>query len=91
MLRVSILDEAQRSLDSLPEKHRHQIAAKISRLAENPLMPGTKILEGFSPLRRAKAGKYRIIYFIEGDMLKVPLIEKRGDDKVYRRLKRLFG
>ena len=91
MLDVRILDEAQRFLDGLPEKHRYQIVRKIMLLAEHPYTARTKSIEGFPPLRRIKSGDYRIIYFVEGDVLKVPLIDKRGNDAVYRRLKRLFG
>lgn len=91
MLRIDILDEAKKFLKALPEKHEHQIIQKIIRLAENPTLPQSKLLEGFAPLRRLRSGDYRIIYFVDSNVLKVLLIGKRGDDKVYRRLKRLFG
>ncbi|MBI5456732.1 type II toxin-antitoxin system RelE/ParE family toxin [Candidatus Kaiserbacteria bacterium] len=91
MLDVRILDEAQEILDALSEKHRHQIVKKIALLAQQPYHPRSKQLEGYAPLRRMSSGEYRIVYFIEGKVLKVPLIDKRGDNKVYRRLKQLFG
>lgn len=91
MLDIDVSDEALAFLRTLPQKHERQLIAKIQRLAESPLPPTSKLLEGFAPLRRLRSGNYRIIYFIEGIVLKVPLIDKRGDDKVYRRLKQLFG
>lgn len=91
MLDVRILDEAQAVLDALLEKYRYQIIKKIALLAQQPYHPRSKQLEGYAPLRRISSGEYRIIYFVEGNVLKVPLIDKRGDDKVYRRLQQLFG
>ncbi|KKW23009.1 MAG: Plasmid stabilization system [Candidatus Kaiserbacteria bacterium GW2011_GWB1_52_6] len=91
MLDIRILDEAQAFLDTLPEKYRHQLVRKIVLLAKRPHPPRSKQLEGYAPLRRLSSGDYRIIYFVDGNVLKVPLVDKRGDDKVYRRLKRLFG
>ena len=91
MLEVKILDSAQRFLSNLEEKPARQIAGKIKQLAKNPYPPQSKILEGFAPLRRLRAGDYRVVYFVEGGVLKIALVDKRGDDTVYRRLKRLFG
>lgn len=90
MLKIDIWPEAKKFLESLPAKHLRQIATKILVLAENPFPTASKQLEGFAPLRRLRSGDYRIVYFIVGDILKIPLIDKRSDDKIYRRLKRLF-
>ncbi|MDP3645942.1 MAG: type II toxin-antitoxin system RelE/ParE family toxin [bacterium] len=91
MLEIDISSEARAFLRTLPEKHERQLITRIDRLAENPFIPKSKLLEGYAPLRRLRSGDYRIIYFVTGNVLKVPLIDKRGDDKVYRRLKQLFG
>ena len=91
MLKIDIWPQARDFIEPLSSKYKRQVAAKLLELAESPLSPGSKILEGHAPLRRIKSGHYRVIYFVEGDVLKVPLIDKRGDDAVYRRLKRLFG
>ena len=42
-------------------------------------------------LSRVDVGEYRIIYRVRGDMLDVPIIGKRNDDEVYKRLKRMGG
>ena len=91
MLQIDIWPEARDFLETLPAKEKRQVSAKIFSLAESPFPPRSKILEGYAPLRRFRSGDYRIIYFVDGTMLKVPLIDRRGDDQVYRRLKRLFG
>ncbi len=91
MLKIDIWPEAQDSLERLPAKHRRQVSAKVFSLAADPLPTHSKQLEGYAPLRRFRAGDYRIVYFVERGVLKIPLIEKRGDDEVYRRLKKLFG
>ncbi|MDO8552383.1 MAG: type II toxin-antitoxin system RelE/ParE family toxin [bacterium] len=91
MLRIDIWPEAKDFLESVPTKHRRQIGTKVFSLANRPFPPQSKILEGYAPLRRLRSGNYRIIYFVKGNVLKIPLIDKRGDDEVYRRLKRLFG
>ena len=91
MLEIRILDTAQRFLSDLDRKSARQVANRIKQLAHDPYPPRSKLLEGYAPLRRLASGDYRIIFFVDGNVLKIPLIDKRGDDKVYRRLKRLFG
>ena len=56
-------------------------------LMENPEPHDSKDLIGYL-FRRADVGEYRIVYRVEGDILKVALIGKRNDDDVYRQLKR---
>lgn len=90
MLRIDIWPEAKDFIETLPTKRKRQVSEKIFSLAENPLLVRSKLLEGFAPLRRIRSGDYRIVYFVEGGVLKVPLADKRGDDKVYRRLAQKF-
>lgn len=90
MLEINILDDAQRFLSALPERFEHQIVQKIILLAQNPMHPRSKLLEGYAPLRRFRSGDYRIVYFVDGNVLKIPLIDKRGDDRAYRRLAQKF-
>ncbi|MDO8562192.1 MAG: type II toxin-antitoxin system RelE/ParE family toxin [bacterium] len=91
MLRIDIWPEAKDFLETLSAKRKRQVSVKILLLAEYPMPARSKILEGYAPLRRLRSGDYRIVYFVESNILKIPLIDKRGDDEVYRRLKRLFG
>lgn len=91
MLKIDIWPEAEDFLETLTAKHKRQVSARLFALAETPMPPQSGLLEGFAPLRKLRSGDYRIIYFVESDILKIPLIGKRGDDEIYRRLRRLFG
>ena len=51
---------------------------------ENPEPHDSKELLGY-PFSRADIGEYRIVYRVEGDILRVAFIGKRNDD-VYRQL-----
>ena len=91
MIDISISDDAQKFLRTLNDKHARQLIAKIELLARNPKSHRGKLLEGFAPLCRLRSGDYRIIYVVDGEVLKVPLIDRRNDDRIYRRLKKIFG
>jgi len=90
MLEVRILDEAIDFIQKLPKKQQVQVAEKIAALARTPAPVQSKQLAGFAPLRRLRAGKFRIVYFIDRNVLHIPLVDTRNDDKVYRRLRNLF-
>lgn len=84
MLRIDIWPGAQRFLNGISAKHKRQVAAKIMFLAENPHPPKSKQLAGYAPLRKYRVGKYRIVYFVQNNELKIPLIDLRNDDKIYK-------
>jgi mRNA-degrading endonuclease RelE of RelBE toxin-antitoxin system len=90
MLKIDIWPEAQNFLETLSAKPKRQISARIFSLADRPFPPQSKLLEGFAPFRRLRSGDYRIVYFVDGNTLKIPLVDKRGDDRVYRHLARKF-
>ena len=89
MKKPDLSRRSRKFLDSLPPKQFRQVVNKIFALMEDPEPPDSKVLAGF-PYRRADIGEYRIIYRIEGDILKVTLIGKRNDDEIYRELRRLL-
>lgn len=91
MLEIDIWPPARKFIEMVPAKHGRQIIKKIETLAKNPQLPRTKLLEGFPSLRRYRSGAYRIIYLVDGKILKIPLIDRRNDDRIYRRLKQIFG
>ncbi|MBS1958376.1 MAG: hypothetical protein JST80_02795 [Bdellovibrionales bacterium] len=55
----------------------------------NPEPHDSQVSKGHAPLRRVDVGEYRIIYIVEGDVLKIALVGKRNDDEIYKQLKRL--
>ena len=73
-----------------PAKIFRQIALKIFGLTMNPRPPDVKkIGDGY----RVDSGEYRIYYEVDDKerTIVVLLVAKRGDDEIYRRLKRKFG
>ena len=73
-----------------PAKVFRQIALKIFGLAMNPRPPDIeKIGAGY----RVDSGEYRIYYEVDDreHTVVVLLVAKRGDEEIYRRLKRKFG
>ena len=90
MLKILIWNDTKEFIDSLKDKHKLQIAKRIKKLAENPKPIKSKLLEGFDPLRRLRAGVYRIVYFVKDNVINVVLIDRRNDNKVYKKLIRKF-
>lgn len=90
MLKLDVERRAEKFVRKLLPKHRRQISGKILDLCSDPVPNDSEQVTG-SPYRRVDIGEYRIIYRIEHDTLLIPLIGKRNDDDVYRRLKRLEG
>ncbi|MBI4309601.1 MAG: type II toxin-antitoxin system RelE/ParE family toxin [Candidatus Omnitrophica bacterium] len=88
MLSLDLTHQAKNFLDQLDPKRFRQVARKIFSLMENPRPPDSRPLQGF-PFLRADIGEYRIVYRIEGNCLKVALIDKRNDDEVYKKLSRI--
>ena len=91
MLAIDVWPPAKEFIESISSKHARQVIKRIERLADIPLPPQSKLLEGYAPLRRLRSGDYRIIYFVHQNVLKVPLVDRRNDDKIYHRLKQMFG
>lgn len=88
MLELDLKQRASKFLQKLPPKHRRQISEKILALQSDPLPPDSERLTGFL-YRRADIGEYRIIYRVAAGVLFIPLIGKRNDGEVYKRLKRM--
>jgi mRNA interferase RelE/StbE len=71
-----------------PPKVYRQLTLKIFTLQLNPRPPDSKkIGEGY----RVDVGEYRIYYEVDDQarVVAVYVIGKRGDDEIYRKLKRL--
>ena len=91
MLKLNLSKRATKFLEKLPPKQFHQIDVKISGLLNDPIPPDSSVLKGkASDYRRADIGEYRIVYRVSGDILEILLIDKRNDDAVYKKLKRIL-
>lgn len=73
-----------------PAKVVRQIVLKIFELSYNPRPQDVKRIGGDY---RVDSGEYRIYYAIDDQehTVTVLLVGKRGDDEIYRKLKRKFG
>ena len=91
MLAINLSHDTHKFLRRVPTKHAKQIVRKIYALAENPFPQDSAQLRSHEEYRRADVGEYRIVYRLSSSTLSIPLIGKRNDDEVYRRMKRMFG
>ena len=91
MLKIHLDTRVHKFLRKLPSKHERQVLEKILSLAKHPVQSDVQVLHGYAPLRRADIGEYRIVFSIDDEWIRIPLIGKRNDSDVYKRLDRLFG
>ena len=88
MLKLDLTHDCLKFLRTLDPRQFRQVVTTLFVLLHTPEPHDSAALQG-SPWRRVDIGEYRIVYRVEGDLLKVPLIGKRNDDAVYRALRRL--
>ena len=48
-------------------------------------------LRGYPGMMRLKAGEYRVIFSISGELMQIRLIDRRNDDEIYKALRRLIN
>lgn len=87
MLKLDLSRDALRFNQTLDPKQYRQVVGTVLRLLQNPEPQDASALIGY-PYHRVNIGEYRIIYNVDGDVLKVFLIGKRNDDEIYRTLRR---
>jgi len=89
MLRLEFTVDALKFLQNIERKHAGQIALRLLQLLAVPDAQDVRPLKGaLREYRRATVGEYRIVFFVEGNLLRVVLIDRRNDDEVYKSLKR---
>ncbi|PIR84225.1 addiction module toxin RelE [Candidatus Kaiserbacteria bacterium CG10_big_fil_rev_8_21_14_0_10_51_14] len=88
MLVLNLDTRARRFVKKLPPKQFGQVDRKLAGLLAFPFPHDSKHLKGLD-WYRVDVGEYRIIYNVRGNVLDVPLIGKRNDDEVYKKLKRM--
>jgi len=89
VLKLDITHDCLKFLRTLDPKQFRQVVTALFGLLRTPEPHDSALLTG-SPFRRVDIGEYRIVYRVDGDLLRVPLIGKRNDDEVYRNLRRLL-
>ncbi|MDA9128973.1 type II toxin-antitoxin system RelE/ParE family toxin [Candidatus Gracilibacteria bacterium] len=86
MIKIDFSKQFLTFLKKIPRKDAQLLGEKISILRNNPSDILSKPLQGHKPLRRIRAGGYRIVYFIEQETLFISFVGKRNDDEVYRKI-----
>jgi mRNA interferase RelE/StbE len=84
---LDLSKSASSFLESLPAKQYKQIVERIFALRGNQDPHDSRHLAGHSGFKCVDQGEYRIIFYVEKDVVRVPVIGKRNDDEVYRQLK----
>ena len=87
MLTLDITHDCLKFLRSLDAKQFRQVVTTLFRLLQDPAPQDSAAFLGYF-FCRVDIGEYRIIYRVDGEVLRVPLIGRRNDDDVYRRLRR---
>lgn len=82
--RVQLSQEAEKSLESLPQDLQRQIRLTIDALAETPRPSSVIKLKGSTNLYRIRARDYRVVYRIQDDVLLVVVVKIQHRSKVYR-------
>lgn len=75
-------------LRTLQPKQYKQVAARILDLATNQEPHDARHLSGYPGYKRIDQGEYRIVFVVQDETVRVPVVGKRNDDDVYRRLQR---
>jgi mRNA interferase RelE/StbE len=90
MLTLKLDKRADKFVQKLVPKHRGQIGRKIADLLVAPYPQDSKRLKGMD-WYRVDVGEYRIAYNVFGTVLDIPVIGKRNDGEIYKKLERLGG
>ena len=86
MLKLDLSRDAGGFIAGLPGKQFKQVVSAMLALLKNPQSHDARPLSGMEGDYRVDSSEYRIVFRVEGELLRVPLIDKR--DEVYRRLGR---
>ena len=84
MYKISIQRDAEKALSKIPKTDQKRIIKRIDLLAENPLPPDVKNLQGdLGGYHRIRSGNYRIIYEIFQNELMVLILKIGHRQNIY--------
>jgi mRNA interferase RelE/StbE len=89
MLKIDLSRQAAEFLSELQAKQARQIVSRLDTLAADPSSVPSALIRGGQGERRVKAGEFRVVYEVSDQNLVVLLIDRRNDDRIYRKLRRL--
>ena len=78
--KIKMYKQAEKYLNKLDINTKERVREGIKGLLKNPPAGNIKELKGeFQGLNRLRVGGFRIIYFIDGEFIKITNIFPRGD------------
>lgn len=86
---VWIAKPACREIKKLIKSAQVQVAATISKLSDNPLLPGTEKLQGRPSFFRIRSGDFRIIYSVRSEPRIVIILVVRDRKDAFKGLEEL--
>ncbi|MCL1858243.1 MAG: type II toxin-antitoxin system RelE/ParE family toxin [Oscillospiraceae bacterium] len=85
LARIKMHKQAEKYFDKLDNSTKERIKEGLKGLLKTPPSGNIKELKGeFEGLKRLQIGGFRIIYIIDGELIKITNIFPRGD--VYKRI-----
>ena len=87
-MKIDLGRKAHKFLEKLDKASQSKIKEKVNILRNSLENSGAipinildiKTLRGeWYPMKRLRIGNYRIIFYIDNDLLKIPVIDNRGD------------
>lgn len=82
--KVEVSKSAKKELDKISQPYAENILSEILKLSENPRPINSKKLKGTVNLYRLRVSMYRIIYTIDGEILKIEIIKIGHRQGVYK-------
>jgi mRNA interferase RelE/StbE len=86
---IDISNAIRKYLTDLPIKHYRQITLKLLDLANTPFPHDSLKMKGYESRYRIDSGEYRVVYEVEGKLVRVVIVGKRNDSDVYKKADRL--
>ena len=74
----------RRELRRVPARERQRIYSHVRGLAYEPRPAGSERLSGVPDLWRIRAGRYRVVYQIQGRVAVIVIVRVAKRDDVYR-------
>jgi mRNA interferase RelE/StbE len=87
MRKPDLSNDAFRVLKKLDKKQFLQVGSALFQLITNP-RPHDSIDMGDKKHFRQDVGEFRIIYFFDDQVVSISVIDRRNDDRVYKKFQR---
>lgn len=88
MLKLDLSRAAGDFVTGLPGSQFKQVVSAMLTLLKDPRPHDGRPLSGMDGYCRVDSGEYRIVFRVDDELLRVPLIVKRNDDEIHRCLGR---